>query len=253
MSDAPNPAATSPSVLAIDIGGTNVKIRIESDTERRRFPSGPGLTPQAMVEGVLKLAEGWRFDRVSIGLPAPIVDSSVIREPVNLGPGWMGFDYAGAFGKPTKLVNDAAMQAVGSYVGGRMLFLGLGTGLGSCMIDRYLVQPMELAHAPYRRGKSYEDYVGERSLEKRGKGRWRKSVEDVVSILRAALIPDYVVLGGGNVRLLKSIPEGCLRGDNANAFEGGFRLWKPEWKDSLPAKFEVPKSDEPEKVAPAVG
>ncbi len=253
MSDAATPAPTGPSVLAIDIGGSHVKIRIPSDTERRRFPSGPTMTPQAMVEGVLKLAEGWNYDCVSVGLPAPILGCSVLRNPANLGPDWVGFDYAGAFGKPTKLVNDAAMQAVGSYVGGRMLFLGLGTGLGSCMVDRYLVQPMELAHAPYRRGKSYEDYVGERSLEKRGKSKWRKSVEDVVAILKAALLPDYVVLGGGNTRLLKSMPEGCLRGDNANAFEGGFRLWQDAWKNALPTKFEAPKSDEPAKAAPAAG
>lgn len=241
MGDSKTASASIPSVLSIDIGGSHVKIRVPSDPERRRFPSGPTLTPQAMVEEVLKLAEGWSFESVSMGLPAPILDASVLRNPVNLGPGWVDFDYAGGFGKPTKLVNDAAMQAVGSYLGGRMLFLGLGTGLGSCMIDRHLVQPMELAHAPYRRGKTYEDYVGERSLEKRGKSRWRKSVTDVVKILQAALLPDYVVLGGGNGRLLKSLPDGCLLGDNANAFEGGFRLWQKEWKNSLPTRFELPK------------
>jgi len=229
-----------PAVLAIDIGGSHVKIRIEGDPERRRFESGPTLTPAQMTEGVLKLAEGWSFDVVSIGLPAPVIGTEVLREPANLGRGWMDFGYASAFGRPVKLVNDAAMQAVGSYLGGRMLFLGLGTGLGTCMIDRYLVQPMELAHLPYRRGRSYEQWVGEKALLKEGKKHWRGIVGEVVETLRAALLPDYVVLGGGNARLLKALPEGCVLGDNANAFEGGFRLWKRAWAESLPTRFTPP-------------
>ena len=239
-----SPPATPPEsdlpTLAIDIGGSHVKIRVPSDPDRRRFASGPTLTPQAMVDGVLDLAKGWSFEQISIGVPAPIVGGRVVRNPANLGPGWIDFDYAAAFGRPIKLVNDAAMQAVGSYLGGRMLFLGLGTGLGSCMIDRHLVQPMELAHAPYRNGRTYEDYVGEASLEKRGKGRWRKSVCDVTTILQAALLPDYVVLGGGNGRHVKELPPRCIHGDNANAFLGGFRLWEPAWTESLPEAFELP-------------
>lgn len=247
------PDSTTKPVLAIDIGGSHVKIRIPSDPEPRRFESGPTLTPQQMVEGVLGLAKDWKFTSVTIGIPAPIVGMSVVKDPANLGQGWTAFDYAGAFGMPVKIVNDAAMQAVGSYLGGRMLFLGLGTGLGSCMIDRYLVQPMELAHAPYRRGRSYEDYVGERSLLRRGKSRWRKHVEMVVGILSAALLPDYVVLGGGNTRLLKEMPARCRRGENTNAFLGGFRLWQPEWKDSLPMPFTPPPVEEPKPKAQASG
>jgi polyphosphate glucokinase len=234
------PPGRGPAVLAVDVGGTHVKIRIESDLERRRFESGPTLTPAQMVEGVLGLAEGWSFDVVSIGIPSPVQGDRVLKEPVNLGRGWMDFGFAAAFGRPVKLVNDAAMQAVGSYLGGRMLFLGLGTGLGSCMIDRHLVQPMELAHLPYRRGRSYEQWVGEKALLKEGKRRWRAIVGEVSETLHAALLPDYIVLGGGNSRLLKALPGGCVLGDNANAFEGGFRLWRREWADSLPTAFTPP-------------
>jgi polyphosphate glucokinase len=229
-----------PAVLAIDIGGTNVKIRIERDPQRRRFPSGLTLTPPQMVEEVRRLAEDWTFEAISIGVPAPVLGERVLREPVNLGRGWMDFGFAAAFGRPVKLVNDAAMQAVGSYLGGRMLFLGLGTGLGSCMIDRHLVQPMELAHLPFRRGRTYEESVGEKALLRKGKKRWRSVVGEVCATLQAALLPDYVVLGGGNARLLKELPAGCVLGDNANAFKGGFRLWRREWADSLPAPFTPP-------------
>lgn len=220
-------------VLAIDIGGTNVKCRIEGDPEKRAFPSGPTLTPEQMVAGVIKAAEGWSFDAVSVGLPAPIVANKPARDPANLGSGWVDFDYAGAFGKPVKLINDAAMQAVGSYEGGRMLFLGLGTGLGSCFIADHVILPMELAHLPYRKGKAFEQFVGIKALKKLGKKEWTRDVHDVIAIFSAALIPDYVVLGGGNSARLKKLPENCRLGANANAFVGGFRLWTPEWANSV--------------------
>jgi len=212
-------------VLAIDIGGTNVKILASGQKAPRKFPSGPTLTPRQMVAGVKKLARGWKFEAVSIGYPGMVIHSRPVAEPRNLGRGWIGFDYRAAFGKPVKIVNDAAMQALGSYKGGKMLFLGLGTGLGSTVIADGIVEPMELAHLPYRKG-TYEDYVGLRGLEKRGKKKWRRHVNDVVAQLTAALEPDDIVLGGGNVKKLKEMPKGCRQGNNANAFLGGFRLWE---------------------------
>ena len=217
------------STLAIDIGGTHVKIRIPSDPEKRQFDSGPTLTPRQMVDGVRKLAAGWKFDSVSIGLPAPIRNDRPVKEPANLGPGWLGFDYDADFGVPVKVINDAAMQAVGSYNGGRMLFLGLGTGLGSCLIADHAIMPMELAHLPYRKGRTFEDYVGVHGLESLGKKRWRRHVATVCGMLFAALLPDEIVIGGGNLTHLKTMPEHCRAGDNANAFEGGFRLWQAAW------------------------
>jgi len=212
-------------VLVVDVGGTNVKILATGQTELRKFPSGPTLTAKQMVAGVKKLARGWKYDAVSIGYPGPVVNNRPVAEPYNLGPGWAGFDFKAAFKRPVKVVNDAAMQALGSYKRGKMLFLGLGTGLGSTMIVDGIVEPMELAHLPYKKG-TYEDYVGERSREKRGKKKWRRYVADVVERLTAALEPDDVVLGGGNVKNLKELPKGCREGDNANAFLGGFRLWE---------------------------
>ena len=212
-------------VLAVDIGGTNVKILVSGEKEPRKFPSGPHLTPREMVAGVKKLAEGWKYEAVSIGYPGMVIHNHPVAEPRNLGRGWVGFDYREAFGKPVKIVNDAAMQALGSYKGGRMLFLGLGTGLGSTVISDGIVEPMELAHLPYRKG-TYEDYVGLRGLKKRGKKRWRQHVAKVVAQLTGALEPDDIVLGGGNVKKLKELPSGCRKGSNANAFIGGFRLWK---------------------------
>jgi polyphosphate glucokinase len=211
-------------VLVIDVGGTNVKILVSGQTEPRRVPSGPQMGPAQMVEKVHSLAEGWAFDVVSIGYPGPVRDGAPVGDPPNLGPGWVDFDFAGAFGKPVKLVNDAAMQALGGYNKGKMLFLGLGTGLGSTLIVDGAVVPMELGHLPYRKA-TFEDYVGERGQERFGKRLWRKRVADVVARLQAALLPDEVVLGGGNVRALKELPPGCRAGDNANAFKGGFRLW----------------------------
>ncbi|RUU89895.1 ROK family protein [Mesorhizobium sp. M7A.F.Ca.MR.176.00.0.0] len=213
-------------VLTIDIGGSHVKILASAGGEVRRADSGPDLTPQQMIEVVNKLAQGLSYDVVSMGYPGPVNHNRPLADPANLGKGWAGFDFAGAFGKPVKVVNDALMQAIGSYEGGRMLFLGLGTGLGAAMIADNVAQPMELAHLPYRKGKSFEDYVGERGLEKRGKKKWRKYVFDVVDRLRAAMQPDYVVIGGGNVDKLDELPADSRRGDNTRAFEGGFRLWR---------------------------
>ena len=214
-------------VLAVDVGGSRVKALLSDGEERRRFDSGPGMTAQAMVDGVLELTKDWQYDVVSVGVPTQVRGGRVVHDPANLGEGWTGFDFEKAFGKPTKVVNDAAMQALGSYEGGRMLFLGFGTGLGAAMIVDGVLEPMELAHMPYRRG-TYEDVVGERGLAKHGKKRWRGEVAEVVEQFVAALEPDYVVLGGGNAKLLKELPPNARLGANENAFLGGFRLWLPE-------------------------
>jgi polyphosphate glucokinase len=220
-------------VLAIDVGGTNVKMLASGHEARRKFPSGPKLTARQMVDEVRKIAADWNYEAVSIGYPGPVMDGRLLAEPHNLGKGWVGFNFEKAFNCPVKIVNDAAMQALGSYKGGRMLFLGLGTGLGSAMIVNGALLPMELAHLPYRKG-TYEDYVGLRGLKRFGKKKWRSYVADVVQRLAAALDPDDIVLGGGNVKLLKVLPTKCRAGDNANAFLGGFRLWDDA--QSLPAE-----------------
>src|SRR5689334_4633055 len=207
-------------ILVVDVGGTHVKILATGQKEPRKFDSGPALDAQQMVAGVKKLAADWKYDHVSIGYPGPVLHGQPVAEPHNLAPGWVGFDYRGAFGCPVKVVNDAAMQALGSYKKGKMLFLGLGTGLGSTLIVDGLVEPMELGHLPYKKA-TYEDYVGLRGLERLGKKRWREQVFDVIGRLVAALEPDDVVLGGGNARILKELPPGCRLGDNANAFRGG--------------------------------
>jgi polyphosphate glucokinase len=214
-------------VLAVDVGGTHVKVLTSNESERRRFVSGKSLTAQQMVAGVLEIVEGWPWDVVSVGIPSPVRGGKVVSDPVNLGKGWAGFDYEAAFGKPTKVVNDAVMQAVGSYEGGRMLFLGLGTGLGSTLIAEGVIEPLELGHLPFRK-KTFEDYVGERGLEKLGKKKWKEAVFETVERLRAAMEPDEIVLGGGGVAELKELPPGCRRGANENAFLGGFRLWDPD-------------------------
>jgi len=212
-------------VLVVDVGGTHVKILVTGEQEHRKFDSGPTLTAEEMVAGVKQLAEGWKYDVVAIGYPGPVLRERPVAEPQNLGPGWVGFDFAAAFGKPVKIINDAAMQALGSYNGGKMLFLGLGTGLGTTMIVDGMIEPMELGHLPYRK-RTYEDYVGLRGLQRRGRKKWRRAVEDVVERLAAALLPDDIVLGGGNAHELKTLPPGCRLGDNANAFLGGFRMWQ---------------------------
>ena len=222
-------------VLVIDIGGTHVKLLATGQDEPRAFVSGPTLTPRQMVAGVKKLARGWKYQAISMGYPGPVLHGRVVAEPHNLGRGWVAFDYRAGFGRPVKIINDAAMQALGSYKGGKMLFLGLGTGLGSALVVDGIVEPMELGHLPYRKG-TYEDYVGQRGLEQRGKKKWRRHVAEVVAGLIAALEPDDVVLGGGNVRKLKELPAGCRAGDNANAFVGGGRLWEQAAGSRTPAR-----------------
>ena len=223
-------------VLVVDVGGTHVKILATGQKELREFTSGPTLTAKQMVAGVKKLAGDWKYDAVSIGYPGPVIRNRPLAEPHNLGRGWIGFDFKAAFKRQVKVVNDAAMQALGSYKGGKMLFLGLGTGLGSAMILDGIVEPMELGHLPYKKH-TFEDYVGVRGYERLGKKKWRKEVADVVTRLIAALEPEDVVLGGGNVKKLKELPPGCRAGNNANAFVGGFRLWKAATpKTSLPVK-----------------
>jgi polyphosphate glucokinase len=216
-------------VLVIDVGGTSVKILASGQSEIRSFLSGRALTPLHMVSEVKKLAADWAYDVVSIGYPGPVLQGHPTAEPINLGHGWVGFDFAAAFGRPVKVVNDAALQAMGSYEGGKMLFLGLGTGLGTALIVDGDVQPMELGHLPYKKG-TYERYVGRSGLERDGKKKWRQRVADVVERLTAALQPDETVIGGGNVKKLDALPPRCRAGHNANAFRGGFRLWA---KDSF--------------------
>jgi polyphosphate glucokinase len=212
-------------ILVIDVGGTNIKIKVSDQPEPRKFPSGPTLSAQQMVEGVLTHTTDLPFDAVTIGFPGPVLQGKICQEPVNLGPGWFGFDFDAALKKPVKIINDAAMQALGSYQGGRMLFLGLGTGLGSCMILDGVIAPMELGHLPYKKNRSFEDYVGAAGYKRLGRRKWQLAVFDVIKRLHAALLPEYIVLGGGNAKKLEELPPGCRPGDNDNAFVGGVRLW----------------------------
>lgn len=213
-------------ILVLDVGGNNVKIGLQGrEGTVARVPSGPTLRPDAMVEGVRKATEGIAFDRITIGLPGPIRKGKLVAEPVNLGGGWTEFDFAGAFQQPTKLINDAAMQALGSYEGGKMLFLGLGTGLGAAMVVEGTVLGLELAHLPYKRNMTFEDYAGTRGLKRLGKKPWQRAVQDVIARLRAAMVADEVVLGGGNAKRLEQMPTGCRMGDNSRAIVGGLRLW----------------------------
>jgi polyphosphate glucokinase len=216
-------------VLAVDIGGTHVKVLVSGQSEARKFDSGPGLSAQSMVSGVKQITGDWTYDAVSIGYPGPVRGNMPAAEPHNLGRGWEDFDFEAAFGRPVKLINDAAMQALGSYRGGKMLFLGLGTGLGSAMITDGIIDPMELGHLPWKRH-TYEHYVGQRGLDHFGAHKWQRYVADAVKQLIAALEPDDVVLGGGNVKQLATLPPNCREGDNANAFLGGFRLWDHDQK-----------------------
>jgi|SRR5579875_2138652 len=220
-------------VLVLDVGGTHVKVLATGQREEREIPSGPTMTASTMVRNVTKIVKGWKYDVISIGYPGPVIHGRPLHEPYNLGGGWVGFNFVKAFGRPVKVINDAAMQALGSYKGGRMLFLGLGTGLGSAMIVDGIVEPMELAHLPYKKGRTYEDYVGIHGLARLGKKRWRRYVADVVEQLKEALEADYVVLGGGNVHKIKKLPPNTRLGDNRNAFFGGFRLWEKDTKPRL--------------------
>ena len=221
-------------VLVVDVGGTHVKMLATGQETPREFVSGPTLTAGQMVSRVRQTTEDWKHEVVSIGYPGPVLRGRPVSEPHNLAPGWVGFDFEAAFGCPVKLINDAAMQALGSYEGGKMLFLGLGTGLGSAMIVDGIIEPMELSHLPYKKG-TYEDYVGIRALKRVGKKKWRHYVEDVVARLVAALEPDDVVIGGGNVHRLKELPHGCRTRENSNAFRGGFRLWEEAGKPKASA------------------
>jgi predicted NBD/HSP70 family sugar kinase len=215
-------------ILVIDIGGTNIKLLASGQRRPVKVPSGPHLTPRQMVDEVLEVTEGWTFDAVSIGYPGPVARNKPTKEPVNLGPGWTRFNYERAFGHPVRMINDAAMQALGSYAGRTMLFLGLGTGLGNTLVIDGVVVPLELAHLPYEDGKTYEEMIGEAGLKRLGKRKWRRHVHRIVGLLAEATNADYTVIGGGNVRVLDEFPPNVRRGSNANAFRGGFRLWDDE-------------------------
>jgi polyphosphate glucokinase len=214
-------------ILGVDIGGTNLKFRMQQQDEIIKIPSGPKMTPEVMVAAIKKQTAGWKYDRVSVGFPGPVIHNRPLLEPHNLGKGWVRFDFKKAFGgKPLKLLNDAAMQALGSYKGGRMLYLGLGTGLGSAMVVDGSVQAMELAHLPWKKGKSYEDYLGKAGLKRYGRKEWEKNVVRVIALMSNAMEADYVVLGGGNAKLMKKLPPKVFLGSNDNAFKGAFMLWE---------------------------
>ncbi|MEP7310284.1 MAG: ROK family protein [Acidobacteriota bacterium] len=215
------------SVLVVDIGGSHIKALATGHKNPVKLPSGPKMTPKQMVRSIQAAVATWKYSFVTIGYPGPVMHGKPVLEPRNLGRGWVGFDYKQAFGRPVKVINDAAMQALGSYRGGRMLFLGLGTGLGSALIVDGVLEPMELAHLPYKKGRTYEGYVGNAGLKRLGKKKWRRHVIDVIEKLKAALEADDVVVGGGNAKLLNVLPEGVRLGTNANAFIGGYRLWSP--------------------------
>ena len=213
-------------ILVVDIGGTRVKIRCSGAAETREIASGREMTPQRLTDRVLETADGWRFDGITLGYPGEARGGRPTLEPNHLGPGWIGFDFPSAFHKPVKIVNDAAMQALGSYQGGRMLFLGLGTGLGSAMVIGKAVQPMELSQLPYKDGGTFGDFLRHSGMTRLGVPAWQQELSEIVTLLRAALVADYVVLGGGNARLVDELPPHTRLGNNADAFEGGFRLWR---------------------------
>jgi len=233
-------------ILVIDVGGSHVKVLVTGESLPRRVVSGPQMSAAAMVEGVKSITTDWAYDVVSLGYPGQVVHNLPAHDPVNLGHGWAGFDYPAAFGCPVRIINDAAMQALGSYKGGRMLFMGVGTGLGSAMIVDGQLEPMELGHLVYKRKLTYEDYVGERGLLRLGKKAWRREVYAVIDAFRAALMPDYIVLGGGNAKLMKELPPDVQLGDNANAFIGGFRMWD----DMAHAAEGTPYAERSEMVKP---
>jgi polyphosphate glucokinase len=215
-------------LLVIDIGGTNVKVKANNLDERRKIPSGDFMTPERMVSEVIENTKDWEYEAISIGYPGIIKKGKIMTEPKNLGDGWVGFDFYAAFGKPVRIINDAAMQALGSYREGVLLFLGLGTGMGSALVVEGKILPMELAHLSYRKG-TFEDYLGLRGLERLGQEKWQRHVWAVVARFKAAFLPDDVVLGGGNSKLLTEIPANCRLGNNHMAIDGGFRLWEEDW------------------------
>jgi hypothetical protein len=225
-------------ILVIDVGGTHVKVRSTGHPKRMEIPSGTNMTAKKMVVAVQRIIAGWKYDVITIGYPGPVLHGHIVSEPHNLGDGWVRFNFTKAFGCPVKIINDAAMQALGSYEGRRMLFLGLGTGLGSAMIVDGVLEPMELAHLPYKKGRTYEDYVGLAGLKRLGKKKWRRQITKIVTLLKAALEADYVVLGGGNARLLKKLPPSSQIGDNANAFRGGLRLWSKKRTPQAKERFD---------------
>jgi hypothetical protein len=215
-------------ILVIDVGGSHVKLLATGRKTPVKIPSGPDMTPRKMARRVRAAVKGWTYDVVSIGYPGAVLHGKPVSEPRNLGGGWVGFKFRKAFGRPVRVINDAAMQALGSYRGGRMLFLGLGTGLGSALIIDGILEPMELAHLPYAKGRTYEEYVGKAGLKRLGRKKWRRHVLDVITRRKAALEADDVVVGGGNAKLLRTLPRGVRRGANANAFLGGYRLWESQ-------------------------
>jgi len=224
---------TVKNVLVIDIGGTHVKVYSTLRREFVKIDSGPTMTPKELVEAVKANTSGWKYDAISIGYPGPVLHGKPLNDPANLGKGWVGFDFEKAFGRPVKLINDAAMQALGSYRGGRMLFLGLGTGLGSALVVDGVLEPMELAHLPYKHGKTFEEFVGNAALKRVGEKKWLKNVFEVVDQLKNALQPEYVVLGGGNSKRLKRLPPETIRGNNEDARKGGLRLWDRSHRRTL--------------------
>jgi len=243
---APAPDATVPQrILVIDVGGTKIKILASGQSEPRKISSGPKMTPARMVEAVKELAEDWEYDVISIGCPGIVGDHGPRSEPGNLGPGWVGFDFAAAFGKPVRIMNDAAMQALGGYEGGRMLYLGLGTGIGSTLIAENVIVPLELGQLPYGDGRTLFEVLGRAGLERMGKAAWREALVGIVHSLMSAFIADYVVLGGGNAKELKDVPAGVHLGNNLNAFRGGFRLWHLEDVPTLAADGTVPGPPKP--------
>jgi predicted NBD/HSP70 family sugar kinase len=216
-------------ILVIDIGGTHVKLLVTGQQTPVKISSGLEMTPEKMVADVRQVTAKWKYSKIAIGYPGPVLHGRPMSDPHNLAAGWIGFDFEKALHSPVRVVNDAAMQAIGSYDGGRMLFLGLGTGLGSALIVNGFLQPMELAHLPYKNGRTYEDYIGLRGLERMGKKKWRRYVNDVVTRLKAALEAEYVVIGGGNAKLLRELPDWARLGGNKNSFLGGARLWEAKW------------------------
>jgi polyphosphate glucokinase len=213
-------------ILVIDVGGTHIKVLATGRKKPLKIRSGPKMSAKEMVRAVRRATTDWQYSVVSIGYPGPVLHGKPVTEPRNLGDGWVGFDFKKAFGCPVRVINDAAMQALGSYKGGRMLFLGLGTGLGSALIVEGVLEPMEFAHLPYKKGRTYEQYVGKAGLKRFGKKKWRRHVADVITRLKATLEADDVVIGGGNAKSLRALPKGVRLGSNANAFIGGYRLWK---------------------------